>query len=173
MKPSFSKISLVALLLVSVAAPGARADIGYAAADDSMQHEAQLDLKIGIDDFTGDKYEAEDFVDFAVQRMTARHMQDAAAHLVGKRRWVPNDPGDISIDDEDGGRREAPTADFPLFFGGQLVPIENDLLDWVPNDADRLHNGGFGKAPDNGAPVPYKLNGHVGIERGYPWDPDN
>ena len=51
----------------------------------------------------------------------------------------------------------------------------NRLLagDWVPDKPDKEANGGFGKEPDNGRPVPYRLNGHVKIERGLPWEPSN
>lgn len=42
--------------------------------------------------------------------------------------------------------------------------------DWVPSDADRQQNGGFTIAPDNGSPVPYKLNGWIEIERKLPWE---
>lgn len=47
------------------------------------------------------------------------------------------------------------------------------LGDWVPASVDPEDNGGFGVDDGNGRPVPYRLNGHVGIERGYPWDPSN
>lgn len=41
--------------------------------------------------------------------------------------------------------------------------------DWVPDALDPLDQGGFESSPDNGSPVPYKLNGHVDIQRGRPW----
>lgn len=44
------------------------------------------------------------------------------------------------------------------------------LQDWVPDKPNRLHNGGFSKAPDNGFPVPYKLNGWIDIQRKFPWE---
>jgi hypothetical protein len=52
----------------------------------------------------------------------------------------------------------------------ELKPVENRILDWVPGQVDRLNNGGFGLTEFNGRPVPYRLNGHIDIERGYPWD---
>ncbi len=45
--------------------------------------------------------------------------------------------------------------------------------DWVPSPADRLDNGGFELDKDNGRPVPYRLNGHVDIQRGLPWEKDD
>ena len=41
--------------------------------------------------------------------------------------------------------------------------------DWLPGALDPITNGGFTIAPDNGSPVPYRLNGHVNIQRGRPW----
>ncbi len=49
-----------------------------------------------------------------------------------------------------------------------IVPVEDLAGDWVPNKIDLTSNGAFGVIPDNGSPVPYRLNGHVDIERGKP-----
>jgi hypothetical protein len=49
------------------------------------------------------------------------------------------------------------------------APVKDLPGDWVPDKLDLTSNGGFGIAPDNGAPVPYRLNGHVDIQRGRPW----
>lgn len=40
---------------------------------------------------------------------------------------------------------------------------------WVPDKLDPLNQGGFTTSPDNGSPVPYRLNGHVDLERAVPW----
>lgn len=45
--------------------------------------------------------------------------------------------------------------------------------DWVPDKADPVNNGGFSIAPDNGSPVPYKLNGWIDFQRKYPWEDEN
>ena len=47
-------------------------------------------------------------------------------------------------------------------------PVRDLPGDWVPDKIDLTSNGGFGIAPDNGSPVPYRLNGHVDIQRGRP-----
>lgn len=47
-------------------------------------------------------------------------------------------------------------------------PVAELPGDWVPDKLDPTSNGGFGVIPDNGAPVPYRLNGHVDIQRGRP-----
>lgn len=45
--------------------------------------------------------------------------------------------------------------------------------DWVPDKADPVNNGGFSIAPDNGSPVPYKLNGWIDFQRKFPWEDEN
>jgi hypothetical protein len=40
---------------------------------------------------------------------------------------------------------------------------------WVPDKPDPLQMGAFSTEPDNGSPVPYRLNGHVDLERELPW----
>ncbi len=50
------------------------------------------------------------------------------------------------------------------------APVREVTGDWVPSKLDPDSNGGFTIAPDNGSPVPYKLNGHVDIQRGRPWN---
>lgn len=45
--------------------------------------------------------------------------------------------------------------------------------DWVPSPADPTDNGGFGLGQDNGAPVPYNLNGFPNVQRKLPWQAGN
>ena len=45
--------------------------------------------------------------------------------------------------------------------------------DWVPDKPDPVNNGGFSTSPDNGSPVPYKLNGWIDLQRKFPWEDDN
>ncbi|MBU6451210.1 MAG: hypothetical protein KGS72_05505 [Cyanobacteria bacterium REEB67] len=40
---------------------------------------------------------------------------------------------------------------------------------WVPDKLDPIQTGAFTTSPDNGSPVPYRLNGHVDLERSTPW----
>jgi hypothetical protein len=47
-------------------------------------------------------------------------------------------------------------------------PVLPGPNNWVPSKADPQDNGGFTIAPDNGSPVPYKLNGHVDLLRDTP-----
>jgi len=55
----------------------------------------------------------------------------------------------------------------------KLMAVHDQLGDWVPSKPDPLQNGGFGISIGNGRPVPYKLNGHINIERKLPWQDDN
>lgn len=59
----------------------------------------------------------------------------------------------------------------------ELFEVRKPILevsgDWVPDKLDPANNGGFEVSPDNGSPVPYRLNGHVDIQRGRPWDINN
>ncbi|MBX9666168.1 MAG: hypothetical protein K2X93_01060 [Candidatus Obscuribacterales bacterium] len=48
-------------------------------------------------------------------------------------------------------------------------PNEDALHDWVPSSVDPIQNGGFSTAEDNGSPVPYKLNGWINLDKGFPW----
>lgn len=55
-------------------------------------------------------------------------------------------------------------------FDELIKPYRGRFHDWVPAKVDRLQNGAFGKEPDNGFPVPYRLNGHLDIQRKLPWE---
>jgi len=48
-------------------------------------------------------------------------------------------------------------------------PKDAGPKNWVPAEVDDTNNGGFGTIPDNGSPVPYRLNGHLDIERERPY----
>lgn len=55
----------------------------------------------------------------------------------------------------------------------ELPAPHNFVEDWVPSDPDPTANGSFGTIPDNGSPVPYRLNGHLDIQRKLPWQIDD
>jgi hypothetical protein len=55
----------------------------------------------------------------------------------------------------------------------KLTEVRDQFDDWVPSKPDPSSNGGFTIYPDNGSPVPYKLNGHVDIQRKLPWQAEN
>lgn len=122
-------------------------------------------LRASVDDFSGHEYAPESFLDLNLGRPDIRDLKDAL-----ERRPLRDDAGvkDVAAVGPDAGDD---TMSFTDDERDQLAPIENNLLDWVPTGADRKNNGGFGLGAFNGRPVPYRLNGHVGIERGYPWDP--
>lgn len=90
-------------------------------------------------------------------------------------------PGDDDDDVDDGRVTEQPDLggdyeddpavkrDDERVFRDLTKPVPGMLQDWVPDRVNRLHNGAFEKEPDNGFPVPYRLNGHLDIERKRPW----
>lgn len=90
-------------------------------------------------------------------------------------------PGDDDDDVDDGRVTEQPVLggdyeddpaikkDDERVFLDLIKPVPGMLQDWVPDRVNRLHNGAFEKEPDNGFPVPYRLNGHLDIERKRPW----
>lgn len=90
-------------------------------------------------------------------------------------------PGDDDDDADDGRVTEQPDLggdyeddpavkrDDERVFRSLTKPIPGMLKDWVPDRVNRLHNGAFEKEPDNGFPVPYRLNGHLDIQRKRPW----
>jgi len=54
--------------------------------------------------------------------------------------------------------------------GERLGPVHELPGDWVPDKIDLTSNGGFEISPGNGSVVPYRLNGHIDIQRGRPGD---
>lgn len=81
------------------------------------------------------------------------------------------DEEDLDVDksDRDDYRKRMKKDDFRKF-RDLTAPIPGMLHDWVPSKPDRGQNGAFTGAPDNGAVVPYKLNGWVEIQRKLPWE---
>lgn len=79
---------------------------------------------------------------------------------------------EIGIDDK---KRDDKSDFLPIRADlGQRPGIIQDLPgDWVPDKLDPIDNGGFAVSPDNGSPVPYRLNGHVDLQRVLPWDINN
>ena len=79
---------------------------------------------------------------------------------------------DKKDDDRRKDRRRAFLSDEELMRELSRLP-EAAPDDWVPDKADPVNNGGFSIAPDNGSPVPYKLNGWIDFQRKFPWEDEN
>lgn len=163
-------VLLVSILLAIACSSACHADTGDNDKDDKSKSDDTDDMNFRptVTDFTGSQYAPSDFLDFKVFGSEFAQMKDAA-----ERRLLPEssrgfDRLNLSALKEDQDENAEPDADM-----NKLQPVQNRLLDWVPDKVDRLQNGGFSTSPDNGRPVPYRLNGHVGIERGYPWAPSN
>jgi hypothetical protein len=77
-------------------------------------------------------------------------------------------------DDDDGDYKKLDPRNIGDMLGQRSGPVHDLPGDWVPDKIDLTANGGFEISPDNGSPVPYRLNGHIDIQRGRPWkDSDN
>jgi hypothetical protein len=124
-------------------------------------------LDRGDNHSVGSEYSPSDFLDthFEPGQDVLRGLLDAASR---RDAWDRQHPDDSRIYDL---RRHIP--DDREFQIDKVQPVANNLLDWVPGDFDPLNNGGFTLAPFNGSPVPYRLNGHLNAERGYPWQKDS
>jgi hypothetical protein len=96
-------------------------------------------------------------------------LQRSNRGLFPRAREVNDHSDEDSDDEKHGGDSRSPSQmrrDHDKL-PGRVIEITGD---WVPDKLDPLSNGGFTIAPDNGSPVPYKLNGHVDIQRGRPWN---
>ncbi len=131
----------------------------------------------GEDKFDGSEFSASTFIDTAFDRQTYR---DKAAHS-GKLKIMDKSPrsgGDISkaehgeesVRASEGEDRKLAKENIGKNLDERVGPVHELPGDWVPDKLDLTSNGGFSVAPDNGSPVPYRLNGHMEIERGRPWE---
>ena len=84
------------------------------------------------------------------------------------RRYMDQSEGDHRRDDK--GELLSPIR---ASLGQKPNIIQDWPGDWVPDKLDPIDNGGFAVSPDNGSPVPYRLNGHVDLQRVRPWDINN
>jgi len=89
-------------------------------------------------------------------------------------------PFDKKIDFTDGDTDKRDLADIDLAkkkraekdkleFTDLIRPLYFLPGDWNPSSLDPVWNGGFSTPPDNGSPVPYRLDGHVDLQRPLPW----
>jgi hypothetical protein len=130
----------------------------------------------GKDDgkYDGSEFKAKTFIDTSFEKETYRDLFRSSKET--DRSPKPGDERDISAYSEDGmessdGEDKKPDRRKK----GDLLsertgPVHELPGDWVPDKIDLTSNGGFELSPDNGSPVPYRLNGHIDIQRGRPWE---
>ena len=134
------------------------------------------------DHFDGSEYNASSFRDINLEKTDYKELRSrtsAVVQLLRARSTSSIESGsksarkrqsEIGVSPAKGGTEKG-----PLQSGGEKRlgtdpngPVTDLPSDWVPDALKLTSNGGFTIAPDNGSPVPYRLNGHVDIQRGRP-----
>ncbi|MCA9801387.1 MAG: hypothetical protein KC777_05345 [Cyanobacteria bacterium HKST-UBA02] len=123
----------------------------------------------------------DDFIDTDFKKKSFDDLKDldgSRAEVGGDKDVKPDEPDahDLRRDDikylfsDDFDDRYKAREEEKKTFKDLTKPIPGMLHDWVPDHVNRLQNGAFVKEPDNGFPVPYRLNGHLDIQRKLPWE---
>lgn len=133
------------------------------------------------DHFDGSEYNASTFSDDVFEKTNYKELSStnpAAFDLVrASKNLAPKEGGKLSgkhgtskgVSVAGGGSKNPiEKAQTHVFGSEHQGPVMDLAGDWVPDSINLTCNGGFEIAPNNGAPVPYRLNGHVDIQRGRP-----
>lgn len=125
-----------------------------------------------MDDFSGSEFQTPTFMDADFGRHSYR--DDFRTRLYSDRSDRDR------IEDQDRDRRDDSYRKLTdvdrrrIETWKEITSSTADLIgDWVPSTPDPTSNGAFGLGADNGAPVPYNLNGHPDPERKLPWAKGN
>ncbi len=135
------------------------------------------------DRFDGSEFKASTFSDNGFEKTDYKELSStntAAADLVRGNKDLSGNEGDkllrknrenkgVSVAGERSTIGPTKSAEEHVIGAENRGPIVDLPGDWVPDKIDVTNNGGFGVIPDSGSPVPYRLNGHVDIERGRTW----
>lgn len=155
----------------------------------SPEEKRDVERRIAGDDDDDDRRRdlierwTDDFIDTDFKKKSLDDLKDldGSRAEVGRDRDVTMRPDeadahDLRRDDikylflDDGDHRCRAKEEERKTFEELTRPIPGMLHDWVPDRVNRLQNGAFVKEPDNGFPVPYRLNGHLDIQRKLPWE---
>lgn len=133
--------------------------------------------------FGGSEFKLSDYVDTDFSKHLFRDL------FVAGKKWDPlSDLSKPLTADDDTMRGDDVDSYFTFVDDRRRRDIEDrrerllrDLMephygvpgDWVPSNLDPTNNGGFTTAPDNGSPVPYRLNGWIDFQRKRPWKKDD
>lgn len=122
--------------------------------------------------FDGSEFNASTFIDTDFSQRMFRHLSNSMDKRKRDADFPPvekdrdDSKKDRSVDRLKKEMDEKRDRDWRQF----LRPSpELPALDWVPDKLDPVSNGGFEVSPDNGSPVPYRLNGHVDLQPKLPW----
>src|SRR5271170_2834065 len=121
----------------------------------------------GEDKFDGSEFNKSTFKDTDFERQTYKGVP-ARAHeaepldkaLRMRGELSKKHHGDEGIKASDGTEKKLDAKLIGESLGERTGPVHELPGDWVPDKIDETNNGGFGVIPDNGSPVPYRLNGH-------------
>lgn len=151
--------------------------------DDDKNDNGKRSLSVDNDNkFSGSQFDPQSYIDTDFQKKSFLDFKESDQRKDKKFDWFKKKDsllGDESADGDDDSpkndRLATEYADDREEAEKKLHEAPADILysDWVPSRVVRQNNGGFGTAEDNGAPVPYRLSGHINIERGYPWNPSD
>lgn len=126
---------------------------------------------------TGSQFDAPDFMDTDFSKNMFVDLLQSSAHREPELDLHIKLADHVTKDDdeEDDGIDSVDMDKTPISEDDrkELEDKSLDLHDWVPSPPDKSANGGFGLDKDNGRPVPYRLNGHLEINRGLPWKPQD
>ena len=118
------------------------------------------DKIVGTDDlFSKDKFTGNDFMISRLSESDARDDSVRPGPLGPLKKKITH------ADDADDQEVDPRTDEWK-----RLLKTNYAVGDWAPSPVDLLDNGGFTHQKDNGRPVPYRLNGHINVNRGLPWD---
>ena len=127
------------------------------------------------DSFDGSEFNASTFADSDFSRHSFRDLfdssrpgdgSDSTVRRANRTRTGPEHDGRLALER---GEKAAAEAD-KMVYRDLIKALYFLPGDWVPSSLDSLWNGGFTTPPDSGLPVPYRLNGHVDIQRKLPWE---
>ncbi len=127
------------------------------------------------DTYDGSEFKASTYIDSSFDKPDYRGERSKVSKMLDRSLKADGEMSKKSHSEE--GVKGAEGEDSKLdkknigeMLGEVSGPVHELAGDWVPDKIDPTSNGGFEISPDNGSPVPYRLNGHVDIERGRPWE---
>ena len=124
--------------------------------------------------YDGSEFNANTFIDTPFDKQTYRE-QSRVSKIMDRSPKAGGESsrsahGEEGVEASEGEDKKLDRRNISELLGERTGPVHELAGDWVPDKIDPTTNGGFGVSPENGAPVPYRLNGHVDIERGKPWE---
>lgn len=151
--------------------------------EDDKDDNDKRSLSIDNDNnFSGSQFNPQSYIDTDFQKKSFIDFKESDQRKEKKLDWFKKKEPLLSDESADGNDDGPKNDRLKTEYAADREEAEKklheapaDILysDWVPSRVVRQNNGGFGTAEDNGAPVPYRLSGHINIERGFPWNPSD